>query len=154
MAASSTPFVLEKRFELGPELSGLPLPNQAALSNRVWQVVLPFQGASQSFYRSARLDGRRGRHCEITPIGAIRMQTLACFQICANLKPPAMLAIVMRSALIQKTVAFICALIAFGWLGTTPVVFGTGSAMKDVAGSRSCAAAHLSATELCPLRIA
>ena len=61
-----------------------------------------------------------------------------------------MLAIVMRSALIQKRLPFICALIAFGWLGTTPVVFGTGSAMKTLQGHVPAAAAHLSATGTLP----
>ena len=47
----STPFVLESASNLGPGTVWAAVTNQAALSNRVWQVVLPFQGASQSFYR-------------------------------------------------------------------------------------------------------
>ena len=47
----STPFVLECATNLAPGTAWTAVANPTALSNRSWQVVLPFQGASQGFYR-------------------------------------------------------------------------------------------------------
>ena len=47
----STPFVLECASNLNSGTAWAVVTNQAALSNRFWQVALPFQSASQSFYR-------------------------------------------------------------------------------------------------------